>query len=599
MEPIDGSGITEGAVGPHVQKALNYIADVIAGKIPACKWVRQACQRQRDDLAKAAIESYPWRFDSDKAERVCEFVELCPHIKGPLRGQLMKLEPWQCFILTTVFGWVSRASGARRFREAYTEVPRGNGKSALTSPVGLYLTSLDGEGGSEVYSAATTRDQARIVFGVAQSMALGMREFCDRAGIEVAAHSINQLGTASWFRPLSSDANSLDGLNVHGALIDEFHAHKSRDLYDVIKTATAKRAQPLLWEITTAGSDRAGVCYEVRGYITKILEGVAEDDRIFGVIYGIDDEDDWADPANWQKANPNWGVSVFPDAIAAEAHQALQLASKQPSFQTKHLDRWVNADHAWMDMQRWLKCADDKLDIADFDGQTCIVGLDLASKLDLLAKMRLFWKDVDGHRHYYVFGDYWTPEARLELTQNSQYQGWAIEGKLHTCPGETNDYDVVEDEIRMDARRFQLLEVAFDPYQAQQFVNHLKPEGIEMVEIAQLPRNLSEPMKELEAAVYDGRFHHNGDPVLTWAVSNVICHRDRNDNLFPNKERYENKIDPVTALLTGLNRVMAHDANSGAGSGISVFDSCQKCGEMCQGKMVAEQIVFDCGKHES
>lgn len=569
---------------------------MVDGSIPACKWVQRACERQLRDLARQSDPAFPWRFDEEKAERVCLFIELCPHIKGPLRGQLMNLEPWQSFILTTVFGWVSKQSGARRFREAYTEVPRGNGKSALTSPVGLYMMSLDGEGGAEVYSAATTRDQARIVFGVAQAMARGMPDFCQRLGIDVGAHSINQQSSMSWFRPLSSDANSLDGLNIHGALIDEFHAHRSRDLYDVLKTACAKRAQPLLWEITTAGSDRAGICYEIRSYIIKILDGVAHDERIFGIIYSVDDEDDWAEQSSWEKANPNWGVSVFPDAIAAEAHQALQLASKQPAFQTKHLDVWVNADHAWMDMQRWAKCADASLDEADFEGQPCIIGLDLASKLDLLAKVKLFWKDVDGKRHYYVFGDYWTPEARLELTQNSQYQGWAISGMLHTCPGETNDYDVVEDQIRTDARRFQVLEVAHDPYQAQQFVNHLQPEGLVMVEVPQLPKYLSKPMEELEAAVYDGRLHFNGDQVLTWAVSNVVCHRDKNDNMFPTKERYEAKIDPATALLTALCRVMNAEGGGEAG-GVSVFGNCRRCGQVCDGKLEQGKLIFDCGKH--
>ncbi len=510
----------------------------------------------------------------------------------------MRLEPWQSFILTTVFGWVSK-QGTRRFREAYTEVPRGNGKSALTSPVGLYLMTLDGEGGAEVYSAATTRDQARIVFGVAQMMARGMSDFCLRAGVDVGAHSINQLTSASWFRPLSSDANSLDGLNIHGALIDEFHAHKSRDLFDVLKTATAKRAQPLLWEITTAGSDRAGVCYEVRGYVTKILEGVCEDDRLFGIIYTIDDEDDWADPASWAKANPNWAVSVFPDAVAAEAHQALQLASKQPSFKTKHCNLWVNADHAWMDMQRWAKCADPSLNQEKFLGEACVLGLDLASKLDLLAKVRIFWKQIDSKRHYTVFGDYWTPEVRLEMTQNSQYKGWAAEGWLETCEGETNDYDIVENAIREDCRRFQVLTVAHDPYQAQQFVNHLKPEGIVLEEVPQQARFLSPAMEELEAAVYDGRFHFNGDPVLSWAISNVVCHRDKNDLMFPNKERYENKIDPVTALLTGLKRLMDLEGESAGSSGVSVFGNCQKCGAVCEGAMIGSAVVYDCGKHKS
>ena len=551
----------------HVEKAQRYIAGVLSGKITACKWVRAACRRQRDDLKKQKLKSFPWRFDHDAAERVETFTELCPHIKGPLRGHLITLEPWQCFIDTTVFGWVSKTTGKRRFREAYTEVPRGNGKSAWSSPKALYMLSADGEGGAEVYSAATTRDQARIVFGVAQAMAHGMQEFRNRFGVQITAHSINQENSASWFRPLSSDANSLDGLNIHCGVIDEFHAHRTREVYDVLKTACGKREQPLLWEITTAGSDRSGICYEVRSYVTKILEGVCQDDRVFGIIYTIDDDDDWTEPSSWAKANPNFGISVFPDAIAADAKQALQMASKQPSFKTKHLNIWVAADHAWMDMQRWAKCEDRSLDVADFSGQECIVGLDLASKLDLLAKIKLFWKripDSSGAKepqtklHYYFFGNYWTPELRVEQSSNSQYKGWVIDGKLQVCPGETNDYDIVEDAIRDDCRSFEVLEVAHDPYQAQQFVNHLMPEGIKMVEVPQQPKYLSEPMKELEAAVYDGRFHFGNDPILTWAMSNVVCHIDKNDNLFPNKERYDNKIDPVTALLTALNRVMAN-----------------------------------------
>lgn len=508
----------------------------------------------------------------------------------------MVLEPWECFILTTVIGWVSKQSGARRFREAYTEVPGGNGKTALSAPLGLYMLSADGEGGAEVYAAAVSRDQAKLVFESAQHMARAMPEFRQRFGVEVMAHSIYQEQSASRFIALSSEAGTSEGINVHCAIIDELHKHPTREIYDTIKNHTGKRAQPLVWIITTAGSNRAGICYEVRNYVAKILDGVFEDERTWGIIYTLDDEDDWADEAIWKKANPNWGISVFPDAFAHEAKQALQLASKQPAFKTKHLNVWVNADHAWMDMQRWAKCADASLDEADFEGQPCILGLDLASKLDLLAKVKLFWKDVDGKRHYYVFGDYWTPEARLELTQNSQYQGWAIEGKLHTCPGETNDYDVVEDQIRLDARRFELLEVAHDPHQAQQFVNHLGPEGIVMVEIPQRVQYLSKPMEELEAAVYDGRFHFNGDPVLTWAVSNVVCHRDKNDNMFPTKERYEAKIDPATALLTGLNRVM-NATGTGEGGGVSVFGNCRLCGLLCEGKMDQEKLIFDCGKH--
>lgn len=556
--------VSDPSAGPkasvsHVEIATKYAQDIVSGAIPACKWVKLACERQLKDLERQSDPNYPWRFDEPSAERVCWFVELTPHIKGPLRGELIRLQPWQVFILTTVFGWLSKTSNKRRFREAYTEVPRGNGKSALSSPVGLYMLAADGEGGAEVYSAATTREQARIVFGIAQAMARGMEEFRGRFGVTTAAHSINQEHSASWFRPLSSDANSLDGLNIHCAIIDEVHAHRSRELYDVLKTACSKRNQPLLWEITTAGSDRAGVCYEIRTYVVRILSGVCEDERIFGIIYTIDDEDDWADIEAAKKANPNWGVSVFPDAIAAELKQALQMASKQPSYKTKYLDVWVNADHAWMDMQKWAQCADSALAEEDFAGQPCTVGLDLASKLDILAKIKLFRKNIDGKVHWTFFGDYWTPELRIELSQNSQYKGWAIEGKLHTCPGETNDYDTVEDAIRADCQTYQVLEVAHDPYQAVQMMNNLQAENIVTVEIPQMPKYLSEPMKELEAAVYDKRFHFNGDPILTWAVSNVVCHLDKNDNMFPTKERYENKIDPVTALLTALSRAMLEE----------------------------------------
>lgn len=591
-----GSGAVAEASVSHVEIAQRYAQDVLSGKVPACKWVRLACQRQQNDLKRQNTVKFPWLFDVSTAERICLFVELCPHIKGPLRGQLIRLEPWQVFILTTVFGWVSTI-GKRRFREAYTEVPRGNGKSAISSPIGLFMLAMDGEGGAEVYSAATTRDQARIVFGVAQAMVRGMEQFRHRFSVQASSHSINQESTASWFRALSSDANSLDGLNIHCAIIDEFHAHRSRDLYDVLKTACGKREQPLLWEITTAGSDRAGVCYEVRSYVTKILEGVCEDDRVFGIIFSIDDSDDWATIESVKKANPNWGVSVFPDALSSELHQALQIASKQPSFQTKHECVWVNADHAWMDMQRWAKCADPTMTLENFGGERCMVGLDLASKLDLLAKIKLFWKDMEEKRHYYVFGDYWTPEARLDQTQNSQYKGWVIDGRLHTCPGETNDYDAVEDAIRADCRQFEVLEVAHDPYQAQQFVNHLQPEGIKLSEVPQTAKMLSEPMKELEAAVYDGRFHFDGDPILTWAVSNVVCHIDKNDNLFPNKENYENKIDPVTALLTAMRRLMDIDAGEGSGGGVSVFNKCAKCNSLTEGQMVNGKMIFDCGKH--
>lgn len=474
----------------------------------------------------------------------------------------MRLEPWECFIFTTVFGWLRRDTRLRRFRRAYTEVAKGNGKSAITSPTCNYMAFADGEPGAEVYSAATTRDQARVVFSVSQAMLRNMSDFCERAGVEVCSHSINQLRTNSFFRPLSSDANSVEGVNPYFTCIDELHAHPNRDLYDNLDTANGKREGSLLWAITTAGSDQAGICYEQHRYVTKILDGSARDESYFGIIFSIDDDDDWALIENIRKANPNWGVSVDPEEIGQKLQKALQLASAQPTFKTKHCNVWVNADHAWMDMQRFRKCADPKLSEADFARKPCIIGLDLANKIDILAALRVFWRDEPSgerkpKRHYYAFGKYWLPEQRIEESQNSQYRGWALDHRIETSPGDVNDFDQVEDWIRAQGRLFNIRDIGHDPWNATEIVNHLQKERVNCTEVPQTVQQLNEPMNELEAAVYDGRFHYDGDPVLEWAVSNVVAHRDRNGNLFPTKESAEKKIDPVSALLNAINRVIA------------------------------------------
>jgi len=294
--------------------------------------------------------------------------------------------------------------------------------------------------------------------------------------------------------------------------------------------------------------------------LKKVLEGVLTDDTYFGCVWTCDEKDDPWDETTWQKANPNWGVSVNPDSIRQEAARAKQIASAQPAFLTKHLDVWCQTDRAWMDMRRFIQCSDSTLKESDFSSQLCVLGLDIARKLDLMALVKLFWKQIDGKRHYYCFGTYWTPERSLENSDNASYKGWHINGHLRTCQGETNDLMLVEDDIRAACKQHSVIEVAHDPYGALEMVNKLQREGIRMFQVDQNVKNLSDPMKELEAAVYDGRFHYNGDPILTWAMSNVVCHPDKNDNLFPSKDggpSSTKKIDPVSALLNALNRVIA------------------------------------------
>jgi phage terminase large subunit-like protein len=381
--------------------AEQYARDVVAGTVLACKWTIAACQRQLLDLARAESPDFPYRYEPARGARVCRFIELLKHIKGKWARTPIRLEAWQVFILMTVFSWVwatkahadpeiAARDGTRRFRTVYVEVPRKNAKSTLTSGVGLYMLGLDGEGGAECYSAATTRDQAKIVWNDARTMALRCEEYRDRFGVEVGAHAITVPESSSKFVPLAADEDSLDGLNVHFAAIDELHAHKTRGLVDVLETATGSRTQSLLWEITTAGSNRAGICYEQRTYLTKLLQHVAADESFFGIIYTIDDEDDWTDPAVWAKANPNYGVSVFPDDLARLCRKAQEMPSAQGNFLTKRLNVWVNADTTWMDMRAWDKCADPNLSIEDFVGERSICALDIASKVDLAAKVHVF-----------------------------------------------------------------------------------------------------------------------------------------------------------------------------------------------------------------
>lgn len=537
----------------HVGLANEYIEGVLSGKILACEFVKLACARQKRDLV--ALKGY--RFDPILAGRVCRFIENLPHIKGELAGQNIRLEPWQCFILTTTYGWVrdgGAQDGKRRFRRAYTEVPRGNGKSALLSGLTLYALGADGEGGAEVYSAATTREQAKIVFRDSQSM-IRMRAALMRSlHLSVEAHSISNRKTSGLYRALSSKSNSLDGLNLHFGCLDELHAHKTREIYDVLETALGKRVQSMLFAITTAGSNRSGICYEVRDYVAKILKNTVKDESVFGVIYTIDDGDQWSDESSWIKANPNWGVSVQPDVIGQLAAKAMQMPSAVNNFLTKHLDVWVSSDIAWMDMRLWDASANTSLDEDDFTGEECVVALDLASKVDMAARVKVFRRYIGGVANYYLFGKYYLPEQAIADQRNSQYAGWEISGLLHITQGDVIDFDVIQDDIKAEASIYQVRDVAYDPFQATQLSNNLAKDGFNMVEVRPTVLNFSEPMKEIDALIRQKRLHHNGDPVLAWMVSNVVCHTDAKDNIYPRKERPKNKIDGVVALIMCIAR---------------------------------------------
>ena len=551
----------------YVRIAEQYCDDVIQGKIPACQWVKAACQRQIADRQKAETDpSYPFEFRRDKADFICLFVEKLPHIKGEWakRGEKLILQPWQVFIYTTVFGWISKSTGLRRFRTAYIECARKNGKSSLSAPIGIYMLSADGEQGAEVYSAATTRDQAKIIWETAKSMTEREPGLREAFGVSTTAHSIAKIATGSRFQALSAEGNSLDGLNIHCALVDELHAHRTRKVYDVLETARAARQQPLLWSITTAGSHRSGICYEQRSYVTKILAGTVQDESYFGVIYTIDDEDDWQDERNWIKANPNLEVSVSLEELRNLALKAKKMPSALSNFLTKHLSVWVNADAPLFNMAAWEACANRDLSVDDFKGEPCWIALDLAPRHDFCALGLLFQRDGD----YYWFVTHYLNEDEIEESGNASFAGWEREGWIKACPGNQTDYGDIEADLAQITSDFQVEKICYDPFNAAQFATRAVERGYPMVEVRAIVQNFSEATKKLDALIVSGKIHHDGNPLMAWEMSNVVGHYDRKDNVYPVKERPENKIDgPVTLIMT-LNRAMLDE-----GGGQSVYET--------------------------
>mgnify|MGYP000494865515 FL=1 len=527
--------------------ARQYAADVLGGKIPACKWVKLAADRQLADLKTYAGSRSPYVFDENEANRVCKFIELLTHTKGELAGTRIHLEPWQVFILTTVFGWLRRADGGRRYRRAYVEVSRGNGKSTLCSGIGLYCLLADREGGAEVYSFATTRDQAKIVFGDAKVMAERNAPLRNKFGLQVLANALYVPTSNSTFQAKSAEGSTLDGLNTHLAIIDELHAHKTRAVYDVVETSTGKRKNSLMFVITTAGFDTSGICYEVRTMVTKVLEKSVVDETQFGIIYGLDEGDDWTTVEALEKANPNWGISVRPEIITSLMKKAIALPSAVNNFKTKHLNIWCSASSAWMDMQAW-EAGEINVDRSDFEGQPCYIGLDVGAKNDVTAKVLLF----PVGKSFVVFADFYLPEAAVEKSTNSQYRGWVEEGWITQSGGAMTDLARIEEDIRDDLSRFDVKGIAYDPWNALQLATNLGNDGAPMVEYRNTVQNFSDPMKSLEALVQDKRVNHDGNPVLRWMMGNVVAKLDAKDNIFPRKERYENKIDGVVALIMAL-----------------------------------------------
>ncbi|HDY5476446.1 TPA: terminase large subunit [Pseudomonas aeruginosa] len=544
--------------------ARQYASDVVGGGIVACRYVKFACQRFLNDLDRQGDDDWPYVFDEAKADRAVKFMQLMPHTKGKWSASKSKLvfEPWQVFIEANIFGWVKKDTGKRRFREAYEEIPRKNGKSARLAARGIYLFAADGESGAEVYSGATTEKQAFEVFRPAWMMAHKLENLRNRFGIELSGNQKNPgpmfvMEDMSKFETVIG--NPGDGASPHAALVDEYHEHDTDALVDTMQTGMGAREQPLLSIITTAGSNLGGPCYEKRRDVIRILEGQTIDETIFGIIYTIDEDDPWDDPASLIKANPNYGVSVFPDFLLAQLQQAKRSASKQNAFRTKHLNQWVGARTVWMNMLAWQRQKRD-FTIADMAGCRCWMALDLASKKDVAALVMLFEKAGQ----FYCTPRFYAPEAAAE--ENEKYQNFALEGHLVLTPGSMTDYAFIEADILDLAKQIDLQDSAFDDWQANYLITRLSNTSIPVVDFNQTVKNMSEPMKEVEARVIARTLWHDGNPVMTWMMGNVAAKIDAKENIYPRKENDNDpncKIDGPVALIMAMGRALVAGVDDG------------------------------------
>lgn len=549
-----------------------YIDDVLTGQQVACKWVRLACERHQRDLVNGQDRCL--KFDDVAARHAIDFFRFLRHSKGEWAGQTVELEPWQQFVIALVFGWMAQddqGSWLRRFRTTFLEVARKNGKSTIAAGVGLYLFDADGEPGAEVYTAATKRDQARITHSEATRMVKASPFL--RRRIRTFKDNLNILNTAAKFEPLGSDTDSMDGLNVHGAIVDELHAHKNRETWDLLDTATGSRRQALMFGITTAGVDRQSLCWDMHEYTEKILVGLVQDDSFFGLIYTLDPKvvdvdgrvieegDDWEDERCWVKANPNLGVSKKIEDMRRKALQAKEMPTMLNSFLQRELNVWTQATVRWVNAPKWLAC-NQPVDADGLLGRTCYGGLDLSSTTDVTAFVLVFSPQVPTDP-YQVICRFWIPEETMKLRtkrDRMQYQTWVRQGYMVTTPGDAVDHDFVLAEIEELRQRYDIQEIAFDRWGAAHVQTKLQDMGGEdwLVQFGQGFASMSAPMNELERLILSGRLAHGGNPVLTWMAGNLVATMDSAGNKKPDKAKSTEKIDGMVALIMALDRATRH-----------------------------------------
>lgn len=529
--------------------AAQYAADVASGRIVACHWVKQAIARQARDRARELDPAWPFVWSDAAAIAACHFLEQLPHVEGAWTTATVRLEPWQVFVVSCLYGWRQRAEPARRrFTNFYLELGRKGAKSTLLAGLLLFHILREQEPGAQGICGATTGGQARIVFAIAQKM-VKRSAWLRSQGVQALANAI--VTDDATIKPINAKASTQDGLNPSCIVLDESHA-QTFALHDVLKSAQGARRNPLLACPTTAGYNLLSVGYALRTTVTKVLDQVLDVEHLLGVIYTLDDGDDWRDPRAWQKANPMIGVTPSYDWVRSYCADAQATPGLEAEFRVKVCSQWANAAAAWLSIGAWDRCADPTVTLEQFAGAPCWLGGDLA-QLDDLAAIALLFEQAD---RLVAFVRFYLPElVVLERARAvPEYAQWAKAGLLTLTSGNLIDYDQIGQDVRAWGQQFAIKDCAFDQFGSVQLVTGLVGAGLPARVEGKNAKTTTAPARELEARVTHGRFRHDGNSCLRWQASNVVVQRRADDTLLPKKQTPDspNKIDGIDALLLAI-----------------------------------------------
>ncbi|WP_366923865.1 terminase large subunit [Metallumcola ferriviriculae] len=498
--------------------------------------------------------------DERKAQHAVNFINCLKHTKGQWRGVPFDLLPWQDKIIRDVFGTV-KENGYRQYNTAYIEIPKKNGKSEMAAAVALLMTSGDGEWGAEVYGCASDRQQASIVFDVAVDMVDQSPALKKRFKPVMSVKRLVYKPTNSYYQVLSAEAFTKHGLNVHAVVFDELHAQPNRDLYDVMtKGSGDARLQPLFFLITTAGTDRHSICYEVHQKAVDVLEGRKIDPTFYPVIFGIDYEADWSDEKNWYKANPSLGHTIDIEKVRNAYLSAKENPAEENLFRQLRLNQWVKQSTRWMQMEKWDAC-NERADIDKLQGRECYGGLDLSSTTDITAFVLVFPPRTEEEK-FIVLPYFWMPDDNLKVRvrrDHVPYDIWEKQGYIKTTEGNVVHYGFIEAFIEDLGTKYNIKEIAFDRWGAVQMVQNLEGMGFCVVPFGQGYKDMSPPSKELMKLTLERKIAHGGNPVLRWMMDNIFVKTDPAGNIKPDKEKSTERIDGAVALIMALDRAIRNE----------------------------------------